>query len=58
MFKLRFGIHLMGKTRLTEDDPKCGCKKPQNKLARFITKSKISDRINTEELLKNVTCCQ
>ena len=57
--KIRYGVQLYGKVRLTESDPTDTLIKSlqttQNKFARFIHGSTLLDRINTHHLLWNTT---
>ena len=52
--KLRYGIHLCGKVRLNESDPRQGTldelQKVQNKLFRILNNSRISDKISTKSI--------
>ena len=56
--KIRYGLQLMGSVRRNVEDPLnadlMAIQKIQNKLVRFLNKSKISDRINTSTLLTNL----
>ena len=56
--KIRYGLQLLGRIRWTDADPKCedlmAIQKTQNKLTRFLNNSKISDKISTKTLLKNI----
>ena len=54
--KIRYGLQLLGKVRLTNDDPECANIKAiqlvQNKLLRALNNTKIKDQISTKSLLE------
>ena len=56
--KLRYGLQLCAKVRWLDSDTTDGMmkdlQKTQNKLLRFLNKSKIKDKINTKVLLQNM----
>ena len=56
MSKIRYGLQLVGKVRLTESDPSNkdieNIQKVQNKLLRMLTKTKLMDMVSTATLLK------
>ena len=56
--KLRYGLQLCAKVRWEDSDTTDGVmkdlQKTQNKLLRFLNKSKIKDEINTKVILKKV----
>ena len=56
MSKIRYGLQLIGKVRLTESDPSNkdieNIQKVQNKLLRMLTKTKLMDMVSTATLLK------
>ena len=58
MSKVRYGLQLMGKIRWTEEDTRQGIfkelQKTQNKLLRFLNKSKISDKIPQSVILEKL----
>ena len=67
--KVRYGLQLLGRVRLTNDDQECADIKAiqliQNKLLRTLNKTKIKDKISTRSLLSkfgflsvNQTNCQ
>ena len=55
MSKIRYGLQLIGKVRLTESDPSNkdieNIQKVQNKLLRMLTKTKLMDMVSTATLL-------
>ena len=55
MSKIRYGLQLVGKVRLTESDPSNkdieNIQKVQNKLLRMLTKTKLMDMVSTATLL-------
>ena len=55
MSKVRYGLQLMGKVRLSEEDPKnidlWAIQKAQNKLVRLLAGSRLNDRVSTKSLL-------
>ena len=59
MSKIRYGLQLVGKVRLTESDPSNkdieNIQKVQNKLLRMLTKTKLMDMVSTATLLKQTT---
>ena len=59
MSKIRYGLQLIGKVRLTESDPSNkdieNIQKVQNKLLRMLTKTKLMDMVSTATLLKQTT---
>ena len=56
--KIRYGLQLLGKVRVTEKDPKQNdmdsIQLIQNKLVRLLNNVKLSDRQTTRSLLKNI----
>ena len=52
--KVRYGLQLLGKVRLSDEDPTNGLlsklQVTQNKMARFLNNSKISDKISNKEI--------
>ena len=54
--KIRYGLQLLGKVRLYNEDPECGDIKAiqlvQNKLLRALNNTKIKDQISTKSLLE------
>ena len=55
---MRYGLQLLGKVRINEEDPTNGLlaklQITQNRMARFLNKSTISDKISNKEIfLKN-----
>ena len=56
-----YGLQLLGKNCWSDQDPHSGplkeLQKTQNKLLRFLNKSKISDKISTSTILKNLNMC-
>ena len=52
--KVRYGLQLLGKVRVTESDPTNGLlaklQITQNKMARFLNNTKISDKISNKEI--------
>ena len=61
MSKVMYGLQLIGKIRWNNQDSKHGLliqlQKTQNKLLRFLNKSKISDKISTKQILENLNMC-
>ena len=53
--KIRYGLHLLGKVRVTSEDPVCGIFKAiqlvQNKMLRVLNRSQIKDRVLIESML-------
>ena len=53
--KVRYGIQLLGKVRLNDQEPECGdlnaIQMVMNKLLRTLNGSKVVNRISTESLL-------
>ena len=58
MSKVRYGLQLLGKVRISEQDPSCkeldDIQLAQNRLVRILNGQKLADRIMTRDLLKNV----
>ena len=58
MSKIRYGLQLLGKVRLTNEDSSNEVMKTlqvaQNKLVRLLNGKTLKDKINTEVLLKNI----
>ena len=56
MSKIRYGLQLYGKVRLTEECPKCEnfkvIQKMQNDLLRFLSGNKVSDKVSIKCLLE------
>ena len=56
-----YGLQLLGKIRWCSTDSQTGhlkeLQKAQNKLLRFLNKSKISDKVPTSTILKNLIMC-
>ena len=52
---MRYGIHLCGKVRLSNEDPTQGfmeeLQKAQNKMLRLLNNSRIKDKITTKSIL-------
>ena len=53
---MRYGLQLLGKVRIKEEDPKNGLlsklQVTQNRMARFLNNSKISDKISNKEIFR------
>ena len=53
-----YGLQLIGKIRWSDQETKYGplkeLQKTQNKLLRFLNKSRISDKISTKQILSNL----
>ena len=53
--KIRYGLHLLGKVRLTSEDPKCAIFKAiqlvQNKMLRVLNRSLTKDKVSIESML-------
>ena len=58
MSKVMYWLQLLGKTCWSDQDPQNGplkeLQKSQNKLLRFLNKTKISDKVSTSCILKNL----
>ena len=58
MSKLRYGVQLCGKVRLSEDEPKnlllSSLQITQNKFARFLNGTKMADRVHTSQVFSDV----
>ena len=56
--KMRYGIHLCGKVRITEGDSTQGVmdeiQKAQNKMLRLLNNSRIKDKISTKSIMANL----
>jgi hypothetical protein len=56
--KLRYSLQLLSKVRWSEEDPKnqdlMSLQRIQNKLTRLLNSTKISDKITTKQLLRNI----
>ena len=54
---MRYGIHLYGKVRTTEEDTTQGVmgeiQKAQNKMLRLLNNSRIKDKICTKSIMAN-----
>ena len=61
MSKLMYGLELLGKIRWSDSVTKtCHFKdlqKAQNKLVRFLNKTRISDKVSTSSMLKKLNMC-
>ena len=61
MSRVMYGLQLLGKIRWSEQNTRYGpliqLQKAQNKLLRFLNKTKISDNIATKQILENVNMC-
>ena len=61
MSKIMYGLQLLGKIRWVTSDPQTSqlkeLQKTQNKLLRFLNKSKISDKVSTDSILKKLNMC-
>ena len=49
-----YGLQLLGKIRWTDQDLLQELQKTQNKMLRFLNKTKISDKISTKHILSNL----
>jgi hypothetical protein len=53
--KIRYGLHLLGKARLTSEDPVCATFKAvqmvQNKMLRVLNRSQTKDKVSIESML-------
>ena len=56
-----YGLQLLGKIRWSDSDTQtCHFKdlqKAQNKLVRFLNKTRISDKVSTSSMLKKLNMC-
>ena len=61
MSKIMYGLQLLGKIRWAPSDPQTSqlkeLQKTQNRLLRFLNKSKISDKVSTNSILKKLNMC-
>ena len=56
--KMRYGIHLCGKVRISEEDTTQGymdeIQKTQNKMLRLLNNTRIKDRVSTKTIMTNL----